>query len=106
MNFKTNKRLKAGDYYIYLDTVSGKRKEESKNQNQDPNQTQNTNNIKYYLQFENNKYELPVSKKLYDAVKMNAPYYLLQINGAKKAMSAFAESEYYLDDEVQKHFKM
>ena len=106
LNLKTNKKLKMGDYYIYLDSVSGKRKEENKNQNQDPNQPQNTNNIKYYLQFENNKYELPVSKKLYDTIKMNAPYYLLQLNDAKKAMYAFAESEYYLDDEMQRRFKI
>ncbi len=106
VSLKTNKKLQSGEYYIYLDTVSGKRKEENKNQNQDPNQAQNTNNTKYYLQFENNKYELPVSKKLYDTIKMNTQYYLLQLNGAKKAMHAFAESEYYLDDELQRRFQI
>ena len=59
----------------------------------------------YRLKFKNNKYEKPVSANVYQKTKTGTLYYLIQLEGSKKAISAFAEEEYCLDESVTKRFK-
>ena len=88
-----DKKLKAGKYFIYLDRVSDKEVDE------------NEYSKTYRLKFKNNKYEKPVSANVYQKTKTGTLYYLIQLEGSKKAISAFAEEEYCLDESVTNRFK-
>ena len=90
---KIDKKLKAGEYFIYLDKVSDKQINEE------------NGNSTYLLKFKNNKYEKSVSQKVYQNTKPGTLYYLVQLENGKKALGAFAESDYALDDSVKPKFK-
>ena len=90
---KDRTKLMARKYYIYMDIVVSKKVQKD------------DDSVSYLLCFANNKYTKAVSKKKYEATQAGTPYYLLQINDAKKAINAFAESEYYLDESVRRNFR-
>lgn len=90
---KTRAKLMTRQYYIYMDMVASKKIQKG------------DDTVSYMLCFANNKYTKSVSRKKYEMIQVGTPYYLLQIKGAKNAMAAFAESEYYLDESVRKQIR-
>lgn len=90
---KTDKKLKDGKYFIYIDKVSDKEIEEGEY------------NRTYRLKFKHNKYQKPVSETVYNKTKAGTLYYLVQLDGSRKAISAFSEADYALDDSVKDKFK-
>lgn len=86
---KTRTNLKRKNYYIYMDCVSYKKVHRDED------------SVSYLLCFANNKYTKSVSRKKYETIPTGTQYYLVQIQGSEKAIAAFPESEYYLDESVK-----
>ena len=87
------KKMKNGEYFLYLDKISKKEINEGEY------------NTTYYLSFKHNKYQKSVSKAEYQRIKTGSLYYMLQLDGSKKALNAFAEDEYALDASLKNKFK-
>lgn len=90
---KTRAKLMARKYYIYMDMVGHKKVQHG------------SDSVSYVLYFANNKYTKAVSRKKFETIQIGTPYYLVQVQGEKRAMAAFAEAEYYLDESVRKQVR-
>lgn len=88
-----SKKMKNGEYFLYLDKISKKEVNEGEY------------STAYYLSFKHNKYQKSVSKTEYQKIKAGSLYYMLQLEGSKKAINAFAEDEYALDESLKDKFK-
>lgn len=90
---KSRAKLAAGQYFIYLDMVAGKRVIED------------DDSVSFRLQFARNKYEKGVSKKVYEATGVGTQYYLVQLTNENQAYAAYPANEYYIDKSVQRKFR-
>ena len=90
---KSRAKLAAGQYFIYVDMVTGKRIQKDDDADS------------YYLQFARNKFEKSVSKRTYESTHMGTQYYLVQLTNENQAYAAYPANEYYIDKSVQRNFR-
>ena len=90
-----------GNYYICINKVSGRDKREYWTEPF----TNPTQNIEYFLFFENRPYIQYVSEREFNSTPDGAFYYSIHVYGLDNPISYFAESDYYLHKSIQNKFK-